>query len=292
MVSILITGSSIFTGKELIRDGYVFIDDGKIKEVGTQPVPDEMSEPSLVLGGKGRIIAPSLTAIADISTFLIRFFNLKMNKRIELYKMLSKKDLFTLSLPSIYELNMHGVTTIFAESIDVSYIIDLQDKLGGFFGIAAPSCVNNISVPPSLSGKIEVKGYGCDGNGISEDSNDYLTLLGKGSYSLSKIDNVYEKSEKIRAIAGLPPNIIKENNKAEIIVYDTSRPPAMNYYKGTLDYIKNIYNENAIIESLLAGEDVLIDIGGHLRIGQKHLKEAESLIEKIVSNEKFQQILA
>lgn len=292
MVSVLITGSSIFTGKELIKDGYVFIKDGLIKEVGIQPVPDEINEPSLMLGGKGRIIAPSLTAVADISTFLIRFFKLSMPKRIELYKMLTQKDLFILSLPSIYELNMQGITTIFAEAINPSHIIDLQRKLGGYFGIAVPSCVEDFSIPPNLSGKIGISGRGCEGNGINEDSKDYLAFLGKSSYNISKIDDIYEKSENLRKLAGLPPNTIKENNKAEIVVYDTSKPPAMDYYKGSLELIKSIYNENAKIESLIAGDDILIDIGGHLRIGQKHLKDAESLVEKIINDRRFQQILS
>ncbi|AFZ70628.1 hypothetical protein Calag_0888 [Caldisphaera lagunensis DSM 15908] len=292
MVSMLITGSTIFTGKELIKEGYVFIKDGKIKEIGTQPVPDEISEPSLLLGGKGRIVAPSLSAIADIPIFLMRFYKLKMNKRIEFYKMLTQRDLFTLSLPAIYELNMHGITTIFAEAINISYVLDLKDKIGGYYGIAKPACIKDLKIPPSLIGEIDVKGFGCDGEGISDNDSKYLLLLGKNSYSISGIDNIYEKSEKLRSLAGLPPNVIKENNNAEIVIYDTSKPPAMNFYKCDLDCIKNVYNENAIIESLIAGEDVLVDIGGHLRIGQKHLKEAESLAEKIANDEKFRQILS
>ncbi len=291
MVSILITGSTIFTGKEIIRDGYVYIKDGKIKKIGVQPIPEEINEPSLLLGGKGRIIAPSLSAIADIAIFLMRFYKLKMNKRIEFYKMLSQKELFTLSLPAIYELNMHAITTIFVESINISYVLDLKDKIGGYYGIAKPACIDSLAVPPSLVGEVNVKGFGCDGQGINDDDNEYLILLGKNSYNTSNIENIYEKSEKLRSLAGLSPNIIKENNNAEIAVYDTSKPPAMNFYKCDLDCIKNIYNENATLESLIAGENVLVDIGGHLRIGQKHLKEAESLADKITNDEKFRQIL-
>ena len=53
-LSVLINASAVYTGKELLKDAYVYIEDGVIKEVGPQPAPDEAQAATLLLGPRGR----------------------------------------------------------------------------------------------------------------------------------------------------------------------------------------------------------------------------------------------
>ncbi|MGC9047173.1 MAG: hypothetical protein ACP5I6_00630 [Caldisphaera sp.] len=288
MYSILITGEVLYTGKETIKDSYVYIRNGVIKKVGNMPIPDEIGEPSLVLGGEGKVIMPSLTAVADIASFPIKYFRPSMKKRIEFYKRMKANELFVLSFPAVYELNMQGISTIIAEALDPSYVIDLNKKIGGNYGVAIPVCVESFDVPPILVGRIKISGVDCFGEGISEDSNNYLMLISRPTYSISGFQNAYEKSENIRKEIGLKPNLIKEGNNAEIVVYDVSKPPAMMIYNSNEEDLINIYGLNARVESLIVNEDVLVDIGGHLRITEKQLKQSKSLAEKIFNSQQTQ----
>ncbi|MEM4865019.1 MAG: hypothetical protein QXY09_00760, partial [Acidilobaceae archaeon] len=74
---------------------------------------------------------------------------------------------------------------------------------------------------------------------------------------------------------------------AEIAVFDGSRPPLL-LAENDLDEdtIVNIYKLGLRVESLIVGDDVLIDTGDHLYITEKHFKEARDLGEKIKAKQR------
>ncbi len=291
MYSIMISGSALFTGEEVIRDAYVYIKDGIIKEIGERSKEMDLQEPSLVIGGEKRVIMPGLTAIASIASSPIRYYRPSMEERVRFYRLLSNEELFISSLPSVYELNMQGITTILGEAINPSFLVDLKEKVGGNYGVAIPSCVEGFKIPPALSGRVKISGEGCKGEGIDELSQGYIIFTRRVTYSMSGLENPYEKSEALRKEAGLARNVIKEGVEAEIVVFDASRPPAMMVYKGGEDEVKALYSLAPKVESLVVGQELLVDIGEHLRIGGKQLKVAEELGERVYRDGRIKRAL-
>lgn len=283
-LSVLINASAVYTGKELIRDAYVYIEDGVIKEVGPQPASEEIQEATLILGGEGRVVVPGLTAVADVAAYPIRFSRPNIQRRMSFYSSLSDKDLFTASLPGVYELHLSGVTTVFVESLSPTLPLELTRKIGGFYGAARPSCGEPYSVQPILRGLITIGGEGCPGGDVIDGDERALVLTGKGGYTLESLGDVLEKSRRLRSLAGLPEARIEPKQVAEIVVYDTSRPPAMMLYMGGEDEIRKIYQSHAVVESVIAGLEILVEMGEHMRIGRKHLTEAAQLYRRLKTN--------
>ncbi len=284
-ISVLITASVVYTGKELVRDGYVYIEDGIIKDVGPQPVPDELQDATLIIGGEGRIVVPGLASVADVAAYPIRFERPSLLRRIEFYRRLSDRDLFALSLPGIYELHMMGVTTIFVESLTPSLPLELARQIGGFYGAARPSCSEEYKVQPLLRGAITIGGNGCPGGELKDGDLYNMVLTGREAYSLDGVADVLEASQRLRRAAGLPEALIQTGASAEIAVYDTSRPPAMMLYAADEDRVRRVYTLRASLESLVAGQDVLVEMGEHLRIGRKHLAESAQLMRRLSQNQ-------
>lgn len=280
-ISILITASAIYTGRELIRDGYIYIEDGIIKEMGPQPAPDELQDATLIIGGEGRVVVPGLTAIADVAAYPIRFRSHGISERIKFYRGLSDHDLFTLSLPGIYELHMMGVTTAFVEALSPALPLELARRIGGFYGAARPSCAEEYRVQPILRGVITIGGEGCPGGEVKDGDTHNLVLTNRDTYSLDGVGDVLEASQRLRRMAGLGDLIIEPGATAELAVYDTSRPPAMLLYSADEYEVRKIYTLHANLESLIAGADILVEMGEHLRIGRKHLTEALQTLRKI-----------
>ena len=280
-ISILITASAIYTGREVLRDGYVYIEDGIVKDVGPQPPPDDVQDATLIIGGPGRVVVPGLTAVADVAAYGIRYSRPTIGRRVEFYRRLSDDELFKLSLPGVYELHMMGVTTIFVESLSPRLPFDLARKVGGFYGAARPTCVEEFRVQPTLRGLISIGGGECPAGDVADGDRESLVLTGTGGYNIDGIADVLQASSKLRRLAGLPDPLIEPNSTAEIAVFDTSRPPAMFLYAAGEDLIRTVYTSRAYLETLIAGQDVLVEMGEHLRIGRKHLEEATNLVRRL-----------
>ncbi len=280
-LSVLINASAVYTGKELVKDAYVYIEDGVIREIGPQPAPDEAQAATLLLGGEGRVVVPGLAAVADVAAYPIRFSRPNMPTRLQYYRSLSDRDLFTASLPGVYELHLMGVTTIFVESLSPSLPVELARRIGGLYGAARPSCAEPYAVQPILRGLVTIGGDGCPGGDVSETEDELLVLTGRPGYQLDSLGDVLEKSQRLRKLAGLQEARVEPQQLAELVVYDTSRPPAMMMYTAAPEYIRGIYVTHASVESVIAGMDILVEMGEHMRIGRKHLNEALHLYRNL-----------
>lgn len=276
-LSVLINASAVYTGKELLKDAYVYIEDGVIKEVGPQPAPDEAQAATLLLGGEGRVVVPGLAAVADVAAYPIRFRRPNISERLQYYKALSDRELFTASLPGVYELHLMGVTTIFVESLSPSLPVELSRRIGGFYGAARPSCAEPYAVQPILRGLLTIGGEGCPGGDVRDGQDELLVLTGRPGYHLDSLGDVLEKSQRLRRLAGLQEARVEPQQVAELVVYDTSKPPAMMMYAAGPEEIRGIYLTHASVESVIAGMDILVEMGEHMRIGRKHLNEAMHL---------------
>ena len=280
-LSVLINASAVYTGKELLKDAYVYIEDGVIKEVGPQPAPDEAQAATLLLGGEGRVVVPGLTVVADVASYPIRFRRPNISERLQYYKGMSDRELFTASLPGVYELHLMGVTTIFVESLSPSLPVELSRRIGGFYGAARPSCAEPYAIQPILRGLLIIGGEGCPGGDVKDGQDELLVLTGRSGYQLDSLGDVLEKSQKLRRLAGLQEARVEPQQVAELVVYDTSKPPAMMMYAAGPEEIKGIYLTHASVESVIAGMDILVEMGEHMRIGRKHLNEAMHLYRSL-----------
>lgn len=59
---------------------------------------------------------------------------------MELYRALGLDAAFTSSLPAVYELHIHGVTTVFVEYTAPDLPARLAEAVGGRFGLLLPRC--------------------------------------------------------------------------------------------------------------------------------------------------------
>ncbi|MDM7275165.1 MAG: hypothetical protein P3X22_003450 [Thermoprotei archaeon] len=293
MIDILITGSIVYTGERLVRDGYVYIRDGKVEHVGEAPVLEDYSYATLLLGGPGRIVVPGLTAMANTAAYPLRFRGASMAERVNYYRGLDVKTLVTLSLPAVYELHMSGVTTIIVEGLSPELPLSLSEAVGGFYGLAVPVCSGvEPRYVPGLASALRISGPGCEGEAdvVEVDGRGFkgsrrvLGLFRGASLLLtaSGVEDPLGESLELRKAAMLPPPVIKQGRIAEIAVFDVSRPPAMMLDTASEKEILRVYSSGARLESLIAGEDVLVDTGEHLYIVERSFKEARSLSEKVL----------
>jgi hypothetical protein len=280
-LSVLINAAAIYTGKELIKDSYVYIEDGIIRDVGPQPAPEEIQDATLLIGGEGRVVVPGLTAVADVAAYPLRYMRPKLTARMEFYRRLKDEELFTASLPGVYELHMMGVTTALVESLSPSLSLSLARRIGGFYGVARPSCSEEFSLQPILRGLVTIGGEGCPGGQVQDGDRGLLVLTGGGGYVMDGLGDVLSISQRLRRTAGLDEALIEPNRPAEIAVYDASKPPAMLIYRAGEDEIRRIYTSHAALESLIAGMEILVEMGEHMRIGRKHLHEAVQLYRRL-----------
>ncbi len=290
MIDVIITGSIVFTGSEVIEDGYVYVRNGRVEDIGQQPPPEDYTYATLVLGGQGRIVAPGLTAMADIGAYIIRLLKPSMKDRLRFYKAMSSKDLARASLAGVYELHMNGVTSIIAEGVDFSYINELRELAGGRYGLAIPACLEEGSSPPEWSlGMVRVAGKDCRGeHDISEDDmgeDGVLALFSRVTYTLEGIRNAWDASAKLRALLGLGEQSIRKGSLAEIVIFNVRRPPGMLLDmagRSDPEFFKEIYSYGLRVETLLVGDEVLVDGGEHLNIVDKHFSDIRRLASRIL----------
>ncbi|MEN2999281.1 MAG: hypothetical protein ABDH61_01720 [Acidilobaceae archaeon] len=289
-VDILLTGSVIFTGEKVLRRGYVYVKDGKVEGVGEGVVPEEYTYATLVLGGEGRIIVPGLAALASIAAYPIRLRKPSMGERTRFYKSSNLKTLITASLPAVYELHMGGVTVVIVEGLDVDLPLELSKAIGGFYGLAVPACSGaQPNYVPGVVAVVKISGEGCEGEGEIREvggrgvakSGPVLSFFNSISFSPSSSSDPWEENVALRKALSLPPSAIKPGRIAEIAVFNASRPPAMLLDLASDEDIVKVYSSGARLESLVAGEDILVDTGEHLYIAEKQFREARNLAEKL-----------
>ena len=280
-LDILVRGSLVYTGDEIIRDGYVYIKAGRVESVGESPVPEDLTYAALILGGEGRIIAPGLAMVADLLAYPIRLYKPNMAKRIKYYESMGIQALTTVAKPAVYEAHMSGATTLIIEAHTPEPIQKLAETVGGLYGIAAPACLDTSPHAAGLIASTRIADDSCPGEGLRY-SNDILALESRLTYTLSGVSQAYERSSKLRSILGLPPQRIKKGSRAEIAVYNSSRPPGMLLDYSGEEVVKRIYESGIQVESLITGDHILVDGGEHLYIVEKDFKEARKVASRLL----------
>jgi len=280
---VLITGSVVYTGREVIVDGYVYIKGGRVVDVGSQPVPDEYTYATLVLGGPHRIVLPGLAVAADVIAYPMRFRGASVLDRVKFYRSISPQAQAILALPGVYELHMRGASTILVEALEPGVVVDIQEAAGGRFGLAVPVCVEKPMSPlPTLS----VSMPGCEtGDGVSVDEIPYLAGVYSYSYGLSRLGPaVWSLNYTLREKAGLPRGFLEPGALAEIAVFDARKPP--------FSY-QDLYPDKALlapllggsVETLIVGDEVIVDGGQHLNIVDKQFSQAISTAEALLGGQ-------
>ena len=271
MTEVLVIASKIYTGEEVLKNGYVYVKDGMVDAVGEGPVPEDLTFAALILGGEGRVVAPGLALAADVVAYPIRRLKPSPERRRELYRGLGLDASFASALPAIYELHIHGVTTIFLEYETPELAVRLSEAVGGSYGVAVNSCWRSSPPEPvrGLSGSI-VAGP-CGGPPMLESPPVYTPAL---------LERPWDSSEEVRRAAGMGAGAIKEGVRAELAVFDFSRPPGMLLDRHDLD-LNTLYRLGLRVESLIVGDEVLVDGGEHLYIVDKHFSEARRLADRI-----------
>lgn len=271
MIDILVQGSLILTGSEAIRDGYVYISGGVIRGIGAGVPPEEYTRATLMLGGEGRIVTPGLTLAADVATYPFRFLRPARSEKPKLYTILGEEASFYTSLPALYELHLHGVTTVIIEFIDASLPLKLKETIGGFYGLLIP-CGNRIDRPPALEA---VYSYEC---------NEAIPGFLEGAliYRPSQLKEPWSESNKLRKMLGLGEHGLKEGARAEISIFNSARPPGMLIDKADIE-LDTLYSLGLHVESLIVGDDVIVDRGEHLYITDAHLARSRSLSLRLIS---------
>lgn len=285
-VDILITASLVYTGREVIRDGFVYVKGGRVVDHGRSPVPEDYTYATLVLGGPGRIVAPGLAAYIDAPAYVIRGLRPRLQERARFYSTLDEESLRYASMPAVYEAHMAGITTIVTEAPSARLALDLAEAAGGFYGAAVPTC---LEAPASTAiPLLRVGGEGCEPGNAVVDGRDVvvggrrvLALVGRLTYSRLH-GRPYEASRALREALGIPGGSIEKGVRAEIVVFNVSRPPGMlaDLYDIKLD---EVYTAGLAVESVIAGDEVLVDGGEHLRITTAHFREVRRFAEKILS---------
>ncbi|MCE4603756.1 MAG: hypothetical protein F7B20_02175 [Aeropyrum sp.] len=271
MVEILVRASKVYTGSEVLGEGYIYIRDGKIVALGEGPPPEDLTYPTILVGGAGRIAAPGLAVAADTAAYIVRMLRVGVEDRLRLYSGLGLEASLLASLPAIYELHLHGVTSILVEFPSHQLPLELSERVGGLYGLAVPSCWNRVlDEPPSRV--IGVVDYDCR-------SRPGWLLEQTPVYTPALLGKPWSNSISLRKRLGHEV-LIKEGYTAEISIFDSSRPPGMLLHKHTLD-LDGLYSLGLRVETLISGEDIVVDGGEHLYIVDKHFKEAKNLASRV-----------
>jgi hypothetical protein len=269
VAEILVIAEKIYTGEEVLRGGYIYVKNGVVVDVGEGPVPEDLTFAALVLGGEGRVAAPGLALPATVAAYPLRYLRPSASKRLEFYRAMGLDAAFAASLPAIYELHIHGVTTVFVEYHEPSLPLKLADSIGGLYGLAIHESwgVKGSEVPPALTGSIVVGG-------------ETPLLENPPVFSPRFLDRPWDASLTVRRLAGFQGGFIKKGVKAEIAIFNFSRPPGMMLEKADLS-LNELFSLGLRVESLISGEDVLVDGGEHLYIVDKHFSSARRLAGEI-----------
>ncbi len=271
LTEILVIASKIYTGDRVLKGGYIYVKDGMIESLGEGPVPEDLTFAALILGGEGRVVAPGLALAADVAAYPIRHLKPAPARKRELYRSLGLEASFTSALPAVYELHVHGVTTIFVEYENPELATKLSETVGGSYGVAMNSCwdFRTLETLRGLSGAITAGA--CGGPPMLESPPVYTPAV---------FEMPWKVSEEVRKAAGMEAGGIREGVRAELAVFNFSRPPGMLLDRHDID-LNTLYKLGLRVESLIVGDEVLVDGGEHLYIVDKHFSEARKLAERI-----------
>ncbi len=265
MIDILVTGDLVYTGSEIIRNGYVYIKNGKILDFGSGVPPQDYTYATLILGGGDRAILPALIAAGDPLRYAFRL--LKRDPGDCKIAGLSAEEQFKLSLPYVYDAHLSGIGVLIVKSPSAELPLSLQEKIGGRYGfVKYEECgVMPGAMPSGLVGAVEELDSGL--------------LLEAPRRGLVQVGDPLEYSAKLASLLGIEPPMIKKNNLAMIVVYNLRVPPL--FTLPPEDSVSRLYGEGARVESLIVADEVLVDGGDHLWIVDKHFRDALNIAKMI-----------
>jgi hypothetical protein len=279
MVDILARGSTVFLDEyHFIRNGYVYIKDGVIEKVGEQPVPDEYEYATLVIGGPNRVIIPALgMAYTDIGLYDIHPYNRGfLDQRFEiLEKRASEVTRFVNR--GLYDLSIHGIGIVGVELPSYGLSIDIEKEVGIKINAIMKKCPGNenncLEVRHLLEGEPNE-------NTIYLDSSERTVFYGdlnapamvnRLSYNpcLAGPEGLLSNSKIAYKVRGMKWSIA-DGHPAFIAIYNFNEPPSYLADTRTADII-DLLSTCKTVETLIVGEEIVVDAGEHLTIGKKNM---------------------
>lgn len=145
MVKILITNATIVTFSEkhdlVINNGYIFINDGIIKAVGSGEVPEELQYPELLISGKGRLVIPGFSSgYTKVTIYPLRYLLTSLTKKkiYEYLSTLSRVDVYYSAILAFTDLLYKGITSLMVSDIYLDDIARAANDIGIPVVLASP----------------------------------------------------------------------------------------------------------------------------------------------------------
>ncbi len=322
---ILLLGSLVAYPDPLksLRDGYVYMVNGRVEAVGKQPVPPEHQDADAVMGGRGRIILPARTA-ALIHASLYPFRHLVGGRdpyAWEQTRLLAEEmeceEAWAAALLGLYEALQSGVGHAVLEDIRAGCVLKAVDELGMHAVAAVPAgCLEDhdwrgelgaderIGVAICKPGEDPPPGRPLYGHGLSVEnaaavfyassiteglhvvtpghsSRRESFALGIGSWhrydllaaALSLQGIGYSPQSLVMAMhaSGLVPGRMDA-----VMVVRIDRPPG--WIAGG-SWGASSYLALGPVETLVIGDNIVIDGGENLMVGEERLEEASEILE-------------
>ncbi len=145
-MKILIEDVSILTMstkyEALISRGYIFIDNGLIRSVGSGPPPEDLEIPDIVIGGKGKLAIPGLIAL--FSRLAIYPFRGILGRGVkdvgDIINNMGSNDLQLISTISLAALAVRGITTVVSVDRYVEPVVKAAESVG--LRVVAAPCLD------------------------------------------------------------------------------------------------------------------------------------------------------
>lgn len=274
---VLIRGSQLMLNQtETIKNAYVYIRNGFIEDYGEEPAPQDYESSTLIIGGKNRIIAPAY-GIPYTDALLYHIHPARRGTFEERMKLLEKSDPRTLirSLYTVlYELSLYGVGIIGIETIDPSIALEATNtsKMKVLpLGCTSEGCIHISRIGSSAtSKKVSVLIDNLEELMIY---NSYTAPMftKRFSYNICNLKplELLAASRTAYVFYGLNWGIIKKA-PAMLAIYNFNDLPL---YKAGLIDVFDLMRTCKRVETLIVGQDIIVDGGEHLTIGRKLVKD-------------------
>jgi len=280
LLDILIRGDTIFIDEyRSLNNGYVYIKDGIVEKVGTQPVPEELEYATLVIGGPNRVILPALgIAYTDIGLYDIHPYDRGfLENRFHLLRQREDSRVLSSINRGLFDLSIHGIALVGIELPSYWMSVDLEGKTNLKVNAIMEKCPEDSDhclVPKHLRDK------GNEQNTIYLNSSESIilykdkiatALVNRFSYNPCDLgaENLLINTKIAFESRGLKWGI-HEGRPAYISVFNFNEPP---FYLANLEAadIIDVLSTCKRIETLIVEKDLIIDAGEHLTIGKKNM---------------------
>jgi hypothetical protein len=280
MLDVLIRGETIFLNEyESVNNGYVYIKDGVVEKIGSQPVPEEFEYATLVIGGPNRVVIPALgIAYTDMGLYDMHPYSRGfLRNRFGLLH--QKKDSSILSSVNrgLFDLSIHGIAIVGVELPAYWIAVELEEKTGVKVNAIMEKCPEDgihCLIPMHLREKSP------EANIVYLNSTEETVfykekmapaLVNRFSYNPCYMgaENLLLNTKIAYESRGLEWGIY-EGKPTYIAVFNFNEPP---YYLTNLRAadITDVLSTCKRVETLIVEKDIVVDAGEHLTIGKKDM---------------------